>query len=81
MMKDTNDCTFLYFKPKSGKWKYEGRGMFPRDLTVDHDAIYEANNGMPGIIDDGKWLTVVVIPDEDCEAPYAFPRMIIAKEY
>ena len=74
-MTDTSDCTFLYFKP-SGKWAYEGRGMFPREPFFGHDEIYEANSGMPGITSDGKWFTVVVIPDEDCDAPYAFPRMI-----
>ena len=78
-MTDTSDCTFLYFKP-AGKWKYKGRGIFPREPFFKHDGIYEANNGMPGITGDGKWLTVVVIPDEDCDAPYAFPRMIKAIE-
>ena len=72
----SHDCTFLYFKPL-GKWKYEGRGIFPRDFEVNHNTIAAANGGqMPGINSDGKHMTVVVIPDENCEAPYAYPRMI-----
>jgi hypothetical protein len=72
------DCTVLYFKP-TGKWKYEGRGFFPRADNVNHDAIHNANGGMPGISSDGKHFTVVVIPDEDCEAPFAYPRMLIGE--
>ena len=78
-MKD--DCTFLYFKP-SGKWKYEGRGVFPRPpvsgeyYEVDHNAVFRANNGMPGISSDGKSLTLVIVPDEDCTAKFAYPRML-----
>ena len=79
---DMEDCTFLYFKP-TGKWKYGGRGTFPdREgyYEITHDLIFEENNGMPGIISDGKDLTVIVIPDDDCKSRAAFPRMIKAVE-
>ena len=33
---------------------------------------------MPGISHDGKDLTVIVIPDDDCKSTAAFPRMIKA---
>lgn len=81
------DCKFYYFKP-GGKWKYEGEGVFPSHenlglrpevyYNVDHDSIFKANGCMPGIIGDGKYLTVVVIPNEDCQAKWAYPRMIRA---
>ena len=77
-----SDCTFQYFKP-SGKWAYEGRGVFPTGdgyFVVDHDAIHKANNGMPGITGNGKHMIVVVLPDEDCNSDVAFPRMIKAVE-
>jgi len=73
-----NDCTYLYFKP-SGKWAYEGRGVFPDKrgyYEIDHDLIFEFNGGMPGITGYGKHLTVVVIPDESCQCLGAYPRMI-----
>lgn len=83
------DCKFYYFNP-NGKWKYEGEGVFPTHenlgvpedfwLVVDHDTIFTANKGMPGISGDGKYLTVVVIPMENCKAKFAYPRMIKAKE-
>lgn len=70
------DCTYLYFKP-AGRWQHGGRGVFPLDLEVDRDAIIMANEGkMPGIISFGYDYVVVVIPDEDCDAPYAYPRML-----
>ncbi len=69
---------YYYFKP-TGKWKYDGEGksipesMWAQRLT--HDAICELNNGlMPGIITDGKDLTLVIIDDD------SFPRMILAEE-
>lgn len=75
-----DDCTFLYFKP-TGKWRYDGRGTFPHRegyYEITHDLIFEENNGMPGISHDGKDLTVIVIPDDDCKSTAAFPRMIKA---
>lgn len=80
------DCTFLYFKP-GGKWKYDGRGLFPRPKDDGwHDVcraeIMRENGGMPGLADgyDAKDLTIIVIPDEGCDVPTAFPRMIKAVE-
>lgn len=80
-----DDCTFYYFKP-GGKWKYEGRGVFPRPpkpgtyYEVNHDAIMKQNDGMPGVLGDAKYMTIVVIPDEECSVPTAFPRMIMAEK-
>lgn len=80
-MRDNNDCTFLYFKP-SGKWKYEGRGKFPHPpgedyYDVDRAAIQRENGGMPGISTDGSDLVVIVMPDDACDAPLAYPRMLM----
>jgi hypothetical protein len=76
------DCRFLYFKP-SGKWKYEGRGVFPRPpvpgkyYDVDRTAIMRANRGqMPGITSDAADMFVIVIPDEGCTVETAYPRML-----
>ena len=82
-MEDEFDCTFLYFK-STGKWEYEGRGNFPRPpvageyYEVDHDAVYRQNNGMPGISTDGKYMTVIIIPDQKCTVLTAYPRMLKA---
>ena len=76
-----NDCTFQYFKA-TGKWGYEGRGVFPRPpagggyYEVDRAAIAAANNGMPGISGDATHMFVIVLPDEDCDVNTAFPRML-----
>ena len=84
-MKD--DCTYLYFKP-SGKWKYDGRGRFPRNpntdkswYNVDRDAIIRENGSLPGLREGYKAqdLVVVVIPDEDCDCAVAYPRMLLAE--
>lgn len=80
----TDDCTYLYFKP-SGKWKYDGRGRFPRNpnpngglYDVDRDAIIRENGSMPGLAQSYRAddLVVVVIPDEDCDCKMAYPRML-----
>lgn len=75
------DCSYHYFNP-SGKWKYDGRGRFPFDgaaYGMTHETIAQANGGkMPGISSDGKFYTVVVIPDEHCAEKHAYPRMIKA---
>lgn len=74
------DCSFYYFKP-GGKWKYEGRGVFPHTLEVDREAIRNANGGkMPGISSGGEDYVIVVIPDDDSAAAYAYPRMLRAIE-
>jgi hypothetical protein len=74
------DCTFLYFKP-GGKWKYAGRGHFPHTLEVDREAIKQANGGnMPGISSGGEDYVIVLVPDEDSAAAYAYPRMLRAIE-
>lgn len=75
-----SDCTYLYFKP-SGKWKYEGRGRFPRPQSVgwheiDRDEIMRENGGMPGIVTRASDYVVVVIPDETCDVRSAYPRML-----
>lgn len=82
------DCDFYYFKPQ-GKWKYEGKGVFPTAknlgmsegvyVDVNHSTIFKANGEMPGIIGEGKHLTVVVIPMLHCKAEFAYPRMIRAE--
>lgn len=74
----TTDCTFLYFKP-SGKWKYGGRGVFPRG-EVTQETIKAENNGMPGITSDGSGYVLIVIPDENCLASFAYPRLLWLKE-
>lgn len=70
-------ANYYYFKPNSGKWKYDGEGSsIPMDgLKLTHDRIAELNNGsMPGIISDGKDLTIVIIDEE------SFPRMVLAEQ-
>ncbi len=74
------DCTYLFFKP-SGKWKYEGRGRFPRPQhdgwhEIDRAEIMRENGGMPGIMGDGADYIIVVIPDDDCDVRSAYPRML-----
>jgi hypothetical protein len=74
--KKDSDTTYLFFK-ESGKWKYEGRGWFPKTWEVDRETIMAANGGrMPGIMSEGADYVIVVIPDEDSEAEFAYPRMI-----
>ena len=81
----TEDCTFQYFKADSGKWKYEGRGVFPfgptdagKYSTIDRAAIMQHNNGaMPGISGDGSDMIIVVLPDDDCTAKMSYPHMIM----
>jgi hypothetical protein len=68
------DCTLLYFKP-SGKWKYEGRGLFPAG-DVTRETIMAANGSMPGIISDASGMIVVVIPDDGCVTGFSYPRML-----
>lgn len=85
LLEKKGDCTFLYFKP-SGKWKYEGRGRFPRPpipgkyYEVDRTSIYLENGGFPGINGLADGLTIIVIPDESCDVPTAYPHMLIAKD-
>lgn len=74
------DCTYLYFKP-GGKWKYDGRGLFPRPQTdgwheIDRDEIIRENGGMPGIVTRASDYVVIVIPDEACDVRSAYPRML-----
>lgn len=80
MRPDNTDCTFLYFNP-SGKWKYEGRGRFPKYPgsgwhEIDRAAIYKENDAMPGVSGDAGHFVVVVLPDQDCDHPFAYPRML-----
>jgi hypothetical protein len=75
-----DDCTYLYFKP-GGKWKYDGRGRFPRPQSegwhdVDRSEIMRENQGMPGITSDASDLIVVVVPDESCDVRSAYPRLL-----
>jgi len=75
-----DDCTFLYFKP-SGKWKYDGRGRFPRPQAegyheITRDEIIRENGTMPGISSWANDLIVVVIPDDSCDVRSAYPRML-----
>ena len=83
--KMSNDCTYLYFKPRndgSGKYGYEGRGVFPPYpgsgwQEIDRDAIMSANGGaMPGVTGRAEGLTIIIIPDESCTHPFAYPRML-----
>jgi hypothetical protein len=80
MSTENHDCTYLYFKP-GGKWKYAGRGVFPHTLEVDREAIKHANGGkMPGISSGGEDYIIVLVPDEDSAAAFAYPRMLRAIE-
>lgn len=77
---DVDDCAYLYFKP-GGKWKYGGRGRFPRPQhdgwhEVDRDEIIRENGGMPGIVSRGADYVVIVMPDEACDVRSAYPRML-----
>jgi len=77
----TDDCTYLYFKP-GGKWKYEGRGRFPRPLAagwheMNRAEVIRENGGMPGISSQAEDLVVVIVPDEDCDVRSAYPRMLL----
>lgn len=73
---DKMAADYYYFKP-AGKWKYEGRGeSIPRFhvSTLTHDYLFQLNDGMPGIMGDGKCYTIVIID------PEGWPRMIPAVE-
>lgn len=75
-----DDCSFLYFKP-SGKWKYDGRGRFPRPTStgwhdVNRDEVIRENGSMPGITSRAADLVVVIIPDDECNVSSAYPRML-----
>lgn len=73
-----DDCTFLYFVP-TGEWKYVGRGVFPDTDEVTRQTIMKTNGGnMPGLAQENKaeHLTIIVFPDEDCQARFAYPRML-----
>lgn len=79
-MTTEHDCTYVYFKP-SGKWKYDGRGRFPRPQDdgwhdVNRDEVMRENGGMPGISSRGSDLVVVIIPDDECNVRSAYPRML-----
>lgn len=81
-----DDCTYLYFK-HYGKWKYEGRGRFPKPLykgwhEVNRTEIMRENGSMPGLVEgyDAGDLVVVMIPDEDCDVGSAYPRMLLPYE-
>ncbi|MBC7149025.1 MAG: hypothetical protein H5U22_06565 [Rhizobium sp.] len=76
-MTDNHDCTYLYFKP-SGKWKYEGRGRFPTAdvFSIKREHVIDENSGMPGISSRGEDYFVIIIPDDGCAHPFAYPRMI-----
>lgn len=76
-----DDCTYLYFKP-GGKWKYEGRGRFPRPVNdgyhvIDRDEIIRENGSMPGISSRADDLVVVIVPDNECDVRSAYPRMLL----
>jgi hypothetical protein len=69
-------ANYYYFKPRSGKWKYDGEGAsIPADgAPLTHDRIADLNGGsMPGITSDGKDYIVVVIDEE------SFPRLVFAE--
>lgn len=78
---DGYDTDFYYFK-STGKWKYEGAGFFPEGpeggdyYEVNHAAIFEANDGMPGISTDGLDYTILVVPRENCKVKTAYPRLL-----
>jgi hypothetical protein len=77
---EPDDCTFLYFKA-GGKWKYDGRGRFPRPQhdgwhDVNRDEIIRENGGMPGITSRAADMVVVIVPDESCNVSSAYPRML-----
>lgn len=79
-MNDGYDCTYQYFK-SGGKWGYEGRGKFPPQpdgwRDVNRQAIADANGGeLPGISSMAEDMYVVVLPDEDCSALDAYPRLL-----
>lgn len=71
------DCTYVYSK-ESGKWKYEGRGFFPTAdvFTVQREHVVAENGGTPGISTLGDDMFVIIIPDDNCAHPFAYPRMI-----
>lgn len=75
-----DDCTFLYFNP-GGKWKYGGRGRFPRPQhdgfhDVDRAEIIRENGCMPGISGDAQEFVIIMSPDENCNVRSAYPRML-----
>lgn len=75
-----DDCTYLYFNP-SGKWKYEGRGRFPRPQIdgwhdVNRAEIIRENDGMPGITSSGEDYVIIIVPDENCNVRSSYPRML-----
>lgn len=75
------DCTYLYFT-RGGKWKYDGRGRFPRPQQpgwheVNRDEIMRENLGMPGISGRGADYIIVIVPDDACDVPTAYPRMLM----
>jgi hypothetical protein len=72
----THDCRFYYFKA-SGKWGYEGKGWFPHGEVI-HETINLLNGGMPGISSDGMHMTILVIPEDWCKSPEAYPRLLKA---
>lgn len=71
------DCTYTYFKP-SGKWYTTGRGRFPRTDEVNRDTIIAECGEMPGLHERTRAgeFVVVVVPDDDCDAPLAYPRVL-----
>jgi len=83
-MNDDSDCTYLFFK-STGKWKYEGRGRFPRPQSagwheINRDEIIRENGSMPGISSRGSDYIIVIVPDEKCDVPTAYPRMLMPEE-
>lgn len=74
----SGDCTFLYFTG-NGKWKYEGRGVFPKGVfpfDIGKNEIMAENGwGFPGIEGSGEGLILIMVPDEDCDSIYAHPLM------
>jgi hypothetical protein len=76
---DGYNCTFLYFK-RSGKWYEDGRGMLPSEHPLERKHIRDLNNGMPGLSSTANSFIVVVVPDDDCNRPNAYPRLLPALE-
>jgi hypothetical protein len=75
------NCTFHYFKPR-GKWYTTERGVFPPSEPhsyndIRRETIMSANGGkMPGLMTTASNFIVIVIPDDDCDDPQAFPRLL-----
>lgn len=85
MANEPNDCEYYYFKA-GGKWKYHGKGRFPRPQNdedwgvVERDEIIRENGSMPGITTRGSDYVIIVIPTDECDVRTAYPRMLKPEE-